>query len=169
MKRIRITGAKEIVRALEVAGDRGRRLAAAALYQEAERVMSDSKQEVAVGVDGVLRASGFVRLPTDDGRKIEVEMGYGGAAAGYALYVHEGTGPAVGRPKYFPPVEALKPWVRKKLGVSESELDSVAFLVARKVGQKGTKPTKYLEKPLRKRAVGMGRRIADKIRAGLGA
>jgi hypothetical protein len=167
-KPIRITGAKEIMRALEQAGQRGRKIAAAAVYQEAERVMSDSEQEVAVGVDGVLRTSGFVKLPTDRGGKIQVELGYGGAAKGYAVYVHEGTGPAVGKPAYMPPSDALKPWVKKKMGVPESEVDNVAFLVARKIGRTGTEPTKYLERPLRKRAKGMGQRIASRIRAGLG-
>lgn len=167
--RVRITGQREMAAALKEAGKDARRLVAAAIYQEAERVMADSKQEAPVGVDGVLRASGFVKPPSDTGRRITAELGYGGAASGYALYVHEGTGPAVGRPKYMPPVEALKPWVRKKMGVPLDEVDNVAFLVARKIGQTGTKPTKFLEKPLRARAKGMGERIAAKIRVGLGS
>lgn len=36
-----------------------------------------------------------------------------------------------------PPTKALIPWVRRKLGVSDSDAKSVAFLVARKIGQRG--------------------------------
>lgn len=38
---------------------------------------------------GVLRASGVVRPPAVMGTKVEVTLGYGGAASAYALYQHE--------------------------------------------------------------------------------
>ncbi len=50
----------------------------------------------------------------------------------YAVPVELGTKP------HFPPVEALRDWVEAVLGVSEEESESVAFLVARKISQKGT-------------------------------
>ena len=156
--KVKITGQKELAAAMKKAGNDARRLAAAAIFQEAERVMAKSKEESPVGTDGVLRASGFVRPPEDNGRKITVELGYGGAAQSYAAAVHEGTRP------HFPPVDALKPWARKFLGDED-----LAFVVARKISRVGTKPTKFLERPLREAASGMGERIAAKIRAGLGA
>lgn len=50
--------------------------------------MSQSKQIVPVDT-GTLRNSGFVELPTESDGLIKVEMGYGGAAAPYAVFVHE--------------------------------------------------------------------------------
>ena len=66
---------------------------ARALYAEAEGIMADSKEHY-VPVDfGVLRDSGTVEEPviepTAEGTVISVTMGYGGAAAAYALAVHE--------------------------------------------------------------------------------
>lgn len=81
---VRVTGTKELMRALARAGDRAEHAAKAALYQEAERVMAQSKQEAPVGVDGVLRASGFVELPKPAPRGWRVTLGYGGAAKAYA-------------------------------------------------------------------------------------
>lgn len=41
-----------------------------------------------------------------------------------------------------PPSSALELWVRRKLGVPENRVKSVAFLVARKIGKRGTKAVK---------------------------
>lgn len=62
--------------------------AKAALYQEAQSIMSESKGLVPVDT-GVLRASGSVDRPIDDGRTVSVTLGYGGAASEYAERVHE--------------------------------------------------------------------------------
>lgn len=45
------------------------------------------------------------------------------------------TGRAPGK---FPPMDVIRGWVRRKLGIPEEEVDSVAFLVARKIAEKGT-------------------------------
>lgn len=47
-----------------------------------------------------------------------------------------------------PPSSALELWVRRKLGVPENRVKSVAFLVARKIGQKGTKAVLMFQKSL---------------------
>lgn len=60
----------------------------AALYQEALEIMAASKELVPVDT-GVLRSSGHVEKPQDDGRGVTVTLGYGGAAQEYALIVHE--------------------------------------------------------------------------------
>lgn len=67
---------------------------AKALYQFAEEVMEDSKNGGSAGVivpvlTGALMNTGKVLPPTDNGREIEVVMGYGDESAPYALYVHE--------------------------------------------------------------------------------
>lgn len=155
-----VTGTPELQRALAAAGVRASEGAVAALYQEAERVMAKSKQEAPVGVDGVLRASGYVEIPKRTGPfGWLVTLGYGGAAKSYAAAVHEGR-----RPGSMPPSLELIPWVKKKLGVPTDRLASVAYLVARKIARVGTAPTKFLEKPLLAAVPGMASRMAATIR-----
>jgi hypothetical protein len=69
------------------AGDLGRAVSAA-LGEEGEKTMTESKQECPVDT-GELRASGHVDGPHDEGGVITLELNYGGAAAPYAIYVHE--------------------------------------------------------------------------------
>lgn len=159
---VKVTGTRAMLRALEQAGSRATEATKAALYQEGERVMAASKQESPVGVDGVLRASGYVQPPEPVGRGWRVTLGYGGAAKSYAIVVHEGR-----KPGSQPPSKPLEPWVKKKLGVPAKEVASVAFLVARKIKMRGTRPTKFLEKPLLAAAPGMAGRMATRIRRSL--
>lgn len=42
------------------------------------------------------------------------------------------------KPGTFPPVEPIREWVRGKLNVDASEVNSVAFMIARKISQSGT-------------------------------
>ena len=146
---------------LKKLSDKGVKLAMAALFQEGESIMAVSKRRVPV-FHGALRGSGHVQLPRRTARGIEVLLGYGGAAAEYAVFLHEGTGPAVGRPRFFPPVSAIEPWVRKKMGP-----DVDPFVVARSIGRKGLEPRKFLEEPFFAALGGMDRRIAARIRRGL--
>lgn len=61
---------------------------AAALYIEAQRIMYESVRITPIAT-GSLRASGHVDPPDISPRGAAVELGYGGAAAPYALFVHE--------------------------------------------------------------------------------
>jgi hypothetical protein len=61
---------------------------AGALTLEAEAIMATSKMLAPVDT-GVMRQSGFVGAPTSSGTTHSIELGYGGAAAGYVIYVHE--------------------------------------------------------------------------------
>ena len=160
--RIEVKGGKQVAANLARLEEKGIRLAMAALYQEGGEIMSKSERLAPVGVTGALRGSGHVQLPKRTPTGIEVLLGYSGAAASYAVFVHEGTGPAVGRPKYFPPVDALKRWAKKKLGDEDA-----AYAVARKIYNKGTEPRKFLEEPFYAALAGMAGRIAAKIRGGL--
>jgi hypothetical protein len=104
VENVTIRGGAELVARLTALGDPARvgRAVGAALYQEAERVMADSKEHF-VPVDlGELRASGHVREPQVSGAKASVQMGFGGPAAPYALRQHEELGyhHEVGEAKY---------------------------------------------------------------------
>jgi hypothetical protein len=86
---VTITGTEQLRAALARIGADARPQIAQALYQEAEAIMADSKENF-VPVDlAILRASGHVQLPTIEGDNVTVAMGYGGAAKDYAVIQHE--------------------------------------------------------------------------------
>jgi len=60
-----------------------------ALYRRAEAIMTRSKNEFVPVEFGVLRDSGHVNPPTRERTAVRVTMAYGGAAAAYAIAVHE--------------------------------------------------------------------------------
>lgn len=105
----------------------------AALFQEAQGIMAESKESF-VPVDlGTLRVSGKVQKPNIMPVGATVTMGYGGSAAPYALAIHEH------------PSDASPPtWGS----------DDVNF-------KRGG--PKYLEKPLRNAIPGMLARLRVKI------
>jgi len=50
----------------------------------------------------------------------------------------------------WPPVSELRKWVRRKLGVQdESEVDSTAYLVGRKIFQQGVEPQPHIRPAIR--------------------
>ncbi len=62
----------------------------AALYQEGQIIMTESKKRCPVAPDGgTLRASGQAHPPEYAGPHISVTLSYGGAAEAYAIAVHE--------------------------------------------------------------------------------
>lgn len=131
-------------RALRAAGARAPSAAAAAVLEEAERIMGDSKANY-VPVDlGTLRASGSVAAPVLTARGASVTLGYGGAASAYALAVHEHLS------GYSPPS-----WV-----AAEASGNPVTF------SPSGHGP-KYLERPLLAAARGAAERLARSMRRGL--
>lgn len=166
-----LQGDADLIAALRDAGTDAVDALARGLYQEAEAIMADSKKIVDVD-EGTLRNSGFVKPPKIARRggatsaglesaRVEVEMGYGGAASGYAVYLHEGTGPNVGQPPFMPPIAPFKEWAKRVLGD-----ESLGFVIARAVGARGLGPRKFLEKPFKARASTMTGRIARRVRQG---
>jgi hypothetical protein len=84
-----LTGAKELIARLEAAPAEANLELAAALYQEGEAIMRDALPITPIDL-GNLRSSAHVDLPKTTGLgQYEVVLGFGGASAPYALYVHE--------------------------------------------------------------------------------
>lgn len=86
---ITFAGADDLLEQLRALPERALRAAGAELYQRAEAIMADAKENY-VPVDlGALRDSGHVEPPVfaDDG--VRVTLGFGGAAQDYALIQHE--------------------------------------------------------------------------------
>ncbi len=84
----RLRGSRALRRELKRRGKEAPKALGRALFQEGEQIMSASKRIVPVNT-GALRASGHVQLPVIQGRRVSVTLGYGGAAAPYAVFVHE--------------------------------------------------------------------------------
>ena len=84
----RLRGSAALRRELKRRGSAAQKDLARALFQEGEQIMGKSKRLVPVDTDA-LRTSGHVQLPVIRGKKVTVVLGYGGAAAPYAVFVHE--------------------------------------------------------------------------------
>lgn len=84
-----IQGGKELERKLRLLGPLALKVAGRSLYESAEEVMADSKENYVPVDTGNLRSTGVVDLPVTRGHEVEVQLGYGGPAANYAIYVHE--------------------------------------------------------------------------------
>ena len=140
---LRISGFDQLRAVIKKLGDVAATAGAAAIYREAERIMTDSKQNyVPVAPDGgTLKASGVVALPEHKGNTITVVMGYGGAAAAYALAVHEHLS------AHSPPS-----WI-----AAEDSGSGVHWHLS------GRGP-KYLEKPFNEARKGMDARLAEDVR-----
>jgi len=92
-----VSGAEQIKANLARYGERVKVALSSAVYMEANNIMAISKRRVPVDT-GTLKSSGYVTKPQKVGAQILVELGYGGAASKYALYVHEIPSPEEGAP-----------------------------------------------------------------------
>ena len=90
MVEFKITGMENVMQNLHAVARRAPRRAAAALFQEGELVMAQAKRRTPVDT-GVLQSSGRVAAPRvgGAGSDVSVELSFGGAAAPYAVTVHE--------------------------------------------------------------------------------
>ncbi len=86
--RAQIDGYDKVTRAASLFGKRAVAELGAALYRQAEQIMTAAKLETPVDT-GNLRASGHVQAPIREGQQVSVAEGFGGVAAPYAVIVHE--------------------------------------------------------------------------------
>jgi hypothetical protein len=84
--RYKIEGTEKMKLKLTAIGKLYPNIAKAALRKEAEDIMREAKLITPVDT-GTLRSSGHVKQ--DHGHEIAVTLGFGGAAAPYAVFVHE--------------------------------------------------------------------------------
>lgn len=128
-----VTGSKRLNRNLRQLGSRMPQVIGKALFAEGEAIMAASKRLVPVDT-GALRSSGNVQLPKVDALKATITLSYGGAAAPYAVFVHEIPPPPTKSPK----------------GRSARHLPPTQW--------------KYLEQPFRAAQAGMAQRLASRVR-----
>lgn len=145
---ITVRGAKALAAKLRGLAARTPARVAAALYAEAELIMTRAKTEF-IPVDlGTLRRSGKVHPPKITGRTIEVRLAVGDDASPYALAVHEH------------PSGASPPSWR---GLPVGSIHGVRTGQPWSVGPTGRGP-KYLERPLKQAIRGMDKRIAAAVK-----
>lgn len=127
-----IIGADELIRLWERAPEEGRRAVAGAINEALMLLQRETVERAPVGASGLLRQSILATQPriVGDGVVGEVET-----SIAHGVPVELGTRP------HFPPITPLIDWVRQKLDIQKpSEQKSAAFLIARKIAQKGTQP-----------------------------
>lgn len=118
-----------------------RAAAPGALYEEGLAIMADSQSNYVPVDEGVLRASGHVTPPQTMGDETTVTLSFGGAAAPYAIAVHEHLGE-----------HSPRSW-----RVAEAAGRPVQF-------HPSDRGPKYLERPLLKAQEGFVSRLAERIR-----
>lgn len=85
---IKLEGIEKLQNMLKTGGKQATIATARALYSEANKIFIDSQAQVPIDT-GALRASGIVTKPYVVGTTATVQISYGGAAAPYAVIVHE--------------------------------------------------------------------------------
>ena len=86
---VTLHGDREVKAALYRLGLRALPVGAQSLFDSAEVIMNVSKTQYVPVDTGTLQGSGYVKLPEIRRSTATVTLGYGGAAQGYALAVHE--------------------------------------------------------------------------------
>lgn len=86
--RVDLRGDAELHAALNILGVQGQMAIARAIYESAEKIMAASKRIVPIDTT-TLQKTGHVQVPKMSGGLISCRLGYGGAAAPYALEQHE--------------------------------------------------------------------------------
>ncbi len=81
-------GTRALIARLSAASAIAHGALSAAIYQEGQEMLTEALPITPVDT-GNLRASGRVSLPRVSLGGVEVDVGFGGAAAPYALFVHE--------------------------------------------------------------------------------
>lgn len=85
-----LTGGPALRQTLEALGREAPVVMGEAMFEDAEATMTEIKEVPIVPVDtGVLRASGYVVPPEVTPVEAVVTLGFGGAAAAYAIVQHE--------------------------------------------------------------------------------
>lgn len=130
----------EVVRELEAIG------------QDIIKHAADYLDEQKINVDGDLKKS----LTAQVDRFVSGVLLKAGAGAQHAPFVHYGTRP------HWPPSEPIRQWVRKKLNITErGEVRRVAYLVARKIAQRGTEAKPFFDFAIARVENTFARRILD--------
>jgi len=167
----KVEGLNEVLAQFAEAAQHAPRLVSQAVYEEGEALMTSVKADPDFPVDtGALKSSGRVKQPEIRGTFIDVELGFGGAAAPYALYVHEGTDPYIITPRKKKVLAVpvgdwdgpVNPYNAREL--PKLSRDGAYVILGRRVKHPGIEGQKYLERPALKWFEHIDERLAAKVR-----
>ncbi len=116
--RVQITGLEDAQAKLQQLSQAAVEAMGKGLYRAGEQIMTASKEECPVDT-GTLRSTGHVEQPKVEGKSVTVQLGYGGPAAPYAIWVHERLDlhHTVGKAKFLEdPARAAAPQAGELLG-----------------------------------------------------
>lgn len=100
-------------------------------------------------------ANGLYAEASRDGRALTVD-GEVGSRGRHARYAHDGRPPGK-----WPPDKPVRDWLRVKKGVPPGpELNRATFLVRRKIGRRGTKGSRFLDRAFEARLPDLDARLA---------
>ena len=162
---VRIEGLQSLRASMERVTKKVHDEADKALQSAALEIIAEAKinieQNGSIGF-GHLRKSGKVQKNKDG----TIDAGFFSAEQdnGYAAYVEYGRGPTQTQTPGEVTLEtSIRAWVHRKFGIPEGkELDRAAFLIARKIHRKGTRPKPFFVPAVQKVEAKIGQ-IIDKI------
>lgn len=135
-----VVGGPRLAQKLQSLTGLARKIMIPVVAKYALKIQSQARRTVAVDM-GDTRRSIITRF-VGDGLTAAV-----GSDAKSARWVEEGTGPAAGHDRYFPPPDALLPWMSRH-GITpkpgQTDMD-VAWSIARAIYRKGIKGRPFLE------------------------
>lgn len=126
-----ISGAQEVAIAFRQAPDVVEKVGMRALIKATALLEREIKERTPFGVSGLLRQSISAHEPYRSG--FDNMIGVVATPLNYAVPVELGSKP------HYPPIEPIKEWVVKKLGISFEQAESVARTIAFKIKAHGTK------------------------------
>lgn len=129
-----ITGAVELAEAFKKAPEIVEKVGVRAIIKATALLEREVKERTPFGVTGLLRQSITAQKPYRSG--VDNLIGVVSSPLDYAVCVELGTKP------HFPPIEPIKEWVLKKLGLPIVEVEPVARAIAWKIKAHGTKGAK---------------------------
>jgi hypothetical protein len=142
---ITLEGERELYAKIEQTTEASLKAARRGLQEGGLKIIADAKENLRGNhsvVSGQLRASGKVQAVEGDEDAIDAGFFAQGGSQGYAYFVEYGRRATKTTQKGNPTLkETLEAWLHKKFGIPYGkELKQRAFLLARKIHRKGTKP-----------------------------
>ena len=136
------------------------------LKQAGLNIIADAKQNLRSNnsvATGMLRASGKVQAVEGDKDSIDVGFFSQNSSNGYAYYVEYGTKASSKRKLGFM-IPLIKAWLRKKGEPDGRGLQYAAFLIARKIIKKGTRPHPFFAPAVEKNKASVENVIANEVK-----
>jgi len=119
-----------------------------------ERKVVEYFQKNKINVTGYLRNS----ITSEVRREAERIIGITGTNLKYAIFVHQGTRP------HWPPIQPIKRWVIRKLGIRGADVPKVTFMVRRKIAKKGTPAKPFFTFVFKQYQNRIARTVADRLK-----